>query len=197
MPTAAASTSSPGLLPGTYAVKVAKPGGWTLTTVQVRDNIQMRSNTPSPNHDFGLIRGGPTPTTTGVPTPTDIDIDKRGPATQRRNVPFNFRITVRNPSRFTARDVRLIDPVPDSMTLVAVPKGARLVNGVLNWNLGTIAARRSKTVTMRVRIRPGVPAGFVRNTATVSVRGLPPESDTHRVRITDPPRPPRSGGVTG
>jgi hypothetical protein len=186
-----------GLLPGTYAVKIAKPGGWTLTTVQVRDGIQMRSNTPSPDHDFGLVQGGPTTTTTGQPTPTDIDIDKRGPATQRRNVPFNFSITVRNPSRFTARDVRLIDPVPDSMTLVAVPKGATLVNGVLNWNLGTLGARRSRTVTMRVRIRPGVPAGFVRNTATVSVRGLPPESDTHRVRITNPPRPPRSGGVTG
>ncbi|MGZ8751134.1 MAG: SdrD B-like domain-containing protein [Pseudonocardia sp.] len=185
------------LLPGTYAVKVAKPGGWTLTTVQVRDRIQMRSNTPSPDHDFGLIRGGPTTTTTGVPTPTDIDIDKRGPATQRRNVPFNFTITVRNPSRFTARDVRLIDPVPDSMTLVERPKNVGLDNGVLTWNLGTIAPHRSKTVTMRVRIRPGVPAGFVRNTATVSVRGLPPESDTHRVRITEPPRPPRSGGVTG
>jgi hypothetical protein len=187
----------PGLLPGTYQVKVAKPGGYSLTTAQVISGIPLTSGTPSPNHNFGIVRGGPPVTPAGQPNPPELDIDKRGPATRRRNVPFNFTIRVTNTSRFVARQVVLIDPVPDSMVLVRRPSGASVRNGVLRWNLGTIRAGRSKTVRMRVRILPGVPAGRKRNTATVTALGVPPESDTAIVRVTDPPRPPRSGGVTG
>jgi len=189
----------PGLLPGSYQVKVAKPGGYSLTTTQVISGIPITSGTPSPNHNFGIVRGGPPVTVERTPTvnPPDLDIDKRGPATRRRNVPFNFRIRVTNTSRFIARQVVLIDPVPDSMALVRKPRGATVENGVLTWKLGTIRAGRSKTVTMRVRILPGVPAGPKRNAATVTALGVPPETDTAIVRVTDPPPPPRSGGVTG
>ncbi|MDH3225507.1 MAG: hypothetical protein OEM67_00235 [Thermoleophilia bacterium] len=186
----------PGLLPGRYQVKVAKPGGFSLTTAQVISNIPITSGTPSPNHNFGIVQGGPPTRITGTPPP-DLDIDKRGPATRRRNVPFDFTIRVSNTSRFIARQVVLIDPVPDSMVLVRRPSRARVENGVLRWNLGTIRAGRSKTVRMRVRILPGVPAGRKVNTAIVTAQGVPPETDRAIVRVTDPPRPPRSGGVTG
>jgi hypothetical protein len=189
----------PGLLPGSYQVKVVKPGGFSLTTSQVIGNIPITSGTPSPNHNFGIVQGGPPVTPTGTPrtNPPDLDIDKRGPATRKRNVPFNFTIRVTNTSRFIARQVVLIDPVPDSMALVSRPRGATVENGVLTWNLGAIRAGRSKTVRMRVRILPGVPAGPKRNAATVTALGVRPETDTAIVRVTDPPPPPRSGGVTG
>ena len=48
----------PGLLPGTYAVKVAKPGNWDLTTAQEITEIPMTSGNPSPNHNFGLAPAG-------------------------------------------------------------------------------------------------------------------------------------------
>jgi hypothetical protein len=188
----------PGLLPGTYEVKVARPGGFALTTTQTISGIPLTSGTPSPNHNFGIVRGGAPPVTpAGRPNPPELRIDKTGPAVRRRNVAFTFRIRITNPSRFTARDVVLIDPVPDSMTLVTRPRGARLVNGVLTWSLGTLGPRRSRTVNMRVRIRPGVPPGRYRNAATVTATGVPPASDTAIVRVVGAPRPPRSGGVTG
>jgi len=185
----------PGLLPGSYQVKVVKPGGFSLTTAQVISGIPITSGTPSPNHNFGIAQGPPRVTTAG--TPTDLDIDKRGPASRPRNVPFNFTITVTNPSRFVARQVVLEDPVPDSMVLVSRPRGASLVNGVLTWRLGTLRAGASRTVRMRVRIRPDEPAGRKRNRATVFAQGVPPESDTAIVVVRNPPPVPRSGGVTG
>ena len=185
------------LRPGVCQVRVVKPGAYELTTPQTISNIRLPSGGDSRNNNFGIVRGGPTTTTTGTPNPPDLSIDKRGPARRARNVPFNFVIRVTNTSRFVARNVVLIDPVPDSMVLVRRPTGARVVNGVLRWNLGTIRAGRSKTVRMRVRILPGVPAGPKRNSATVTATGVPPRSDTAIVRVTDPPPPPRSGGVTG
>ena len=97
-------------------------------------------------------------------------------------MPFFFTIKVTNPTAFVARDVVLIDPVPDSMILVSKPAGAQLVNGVLTWNLGNLAARGTRTVRMRVKIRPNESAGVKTNAATVTATGVPPASDTARVR---------------
>jgi hypothetical protein len=182
-----------GLLPGTYTVKVLKPGGYELTTVQVRPGRTVGSGGSNTGNDFGLAApAAPSPRST-----PRLTIDKRGPARVRRSASFPFRVIVRNPSRATAGNVVLIDPVPDTMTLVGRPAGSRLQNGIITWRLGTIRPGRSKAVSMRVRVRPGVQVSSVRNVATVSASGVAPLSDSARVRLTDPPRPPRTGGVTG
>lgn len=188
----------PNLLPGTYAVTIAKPGGWSLTTAQERTGIPLTSGVPSTNHDFGLIRGNLPPGQISE-NPPELDIDKRGPASALRGRPFTFTLVVRNTSRFVARNVVVTDPIPDTMVLVGTPPGATIENGVVTWRFPRLAANGTRRFTMRVRISPNVPAGRLPNTGFATATGAPPVQDTHRVRISNPvtPQAPPTGGVVG
>jgi uncharacterized repeat protein (TIGR01451 family) len=182
-----------GLLPGTYAVSVAVPGGLTATSPRTISGIGVTSGTGSPNNNFGL--NGPNATIAGGPAP-DVTIDKKGPATARAGSVFRYSITVRNRSRFTARDVEVTDLVPIQLTLVRVPSGATIRNGVVTWSLGDLAAGRSRTLTMQVRVNPNV-TGRITNTATVTAEGMPPKRSTAVTRVSGPAPVARTGGVTG
>ena len=183
-----------GLLPGTYAVSVAVPGGLSLTTPREITGIPIRSNVGSPNNNFGLI-SGPNANIQGGPTP-DIAISKTAPATARAGSTFDYRITVRNRSSFTATNVEVTDLVPVQLTLVSRPAGATIRNGVVTWDVGTLAGGASKTLTMQVRVNPNV-TGVIVNTATVTADNLPPRRDTARTTVVGPRPVARTGGVTG
>ena len=186
--------SFPDLLPGTYAVSVAVPGGLTTTSPREITGIPIRSNVGSPNNNFGLISGSGA-NAQGGPTP-DIAISKTAPATARAGSTFDYRITVRNRSSFTATNVEVTDLVPVQLTLVRVPTGATIRNGVVTWSVGTLAGGASKTLTMEVRVNPNV-TGTIVNTATVTADNLPPRRDTARTTVVGPVPVARTGGVTG
>lgn len=190
------SYSFPGLLPGSYVVSVAVPGGLTATSPRQITGIGITSGTGSPNNNFGLASGpGGGATAQGGPTP-NIGISKTGPATARAGATFTYRITVRNRSAFPATNVEVTDLVPVSLTLVRIPAGATIRNGVVTWRVGTLAAGASRRLAMRVRVNPNV-TGRLRNTATVTADNLPPRRSTAITRITGPRPVARTGGVTG
>ncbi len=188
------SYSFPGLLPGSYAVSVAVPGGLTATSPRQITGIGITSGTGSPNNNFGLASGGGG-SAQGGPTP-NIGITKTGPATARAGSTFTYRITVRNRSSFPATNVEVTDLVPATLTLVRIPSGATIRNGVVTWRVGTLAAGGSKTLSMPVRVNPNV-TGTIRNTATVTADNLPPRRSTATTRVTGPKPVARTGGVTG
>lgn len=186
------------LLPGSYEISIRPPGGLQLTAPRSVDGIDVRSNIPTTGVDFclaaprGTAAGGPV----ANPRRPDIGIDKSGPAFARRGQAFTYRVIVRNRSRFTARDVQVADLVPQDLTLVAIPRGATIRNGVVTWLLGDMRAGARRTLTMRVRVNPGA-ADRIVNTAVVTAIGLPARRDTVTTRLRgDRPRP-RIGGVTG
>lgn len=182
----------PNLLPGTYAVRMTTPAGLTATTGVTRPNRIITSGVGNPNNDFGLRA------VTGVTAQApDVTIRKAGPATARRGTRFWYTVVVRNTSRFPARNVQVTDLVPADLTLVAIPSGATIRNGVVTWRLGTMAAGATRTLRMRVRVNPTSTVDRVRNTATVTATGLRPRRSTVVTRITEPPPVRRTGGVTG
>jgi uncharacterized repeat protein (TIGR01451 family) len=187
------SYSFPGLLPGSYAVAVAVPGGLTLTTARTISGIGITSGVGSPNHNFGLASGDGS--VAGGPTP-NVTIQKTGPETARAGSTFRYSITVRNRSAFTATNVQVTDLVPATLTLVAIPAGATIRNGVVTWSLDDMKAGASRTLTMDVRVNPNV-TGTIRNTATVTADGLPPRNSTAVTRVVGPVPVARAGGVTG
>ncbi|HET6692542.1 MAG TPA: SdrD B-like domain-containing protein [Miltoncostaeaceae bacterium] len=186
--------SFPDLLPGSYAVSVAVPGGLTATSPRQLTGIPIRSGIGSPNNNFGLISGSGAQTQ-GGPTP-NIGISKTAPATARAGSVFTYRITVRNRSGFPATNVEVTDLVPAQLTLVRIPRGAAIRNGVVTWRVGTLAAGASRALTMRVRVNANV-TGRIVNAATVTADNLPPRRDTARTRVTGPRPAARTGGVTG
>jgi uncharacterized repeat protein (TIGR01451 family) len=188
------SYSFPDLLPGTYVVSVAVPGGLTPTSPRQITGIPIRSGIGSPNNNFGLISGSGGQTQ-GGPTP-DIGITKTAPANARAGSVFEYKITVRNRSNFAATNVEVTDLVPAQLTLVRIPNGATIRNGVVTWRVGTLAAGASRTLTMDVRVNANV-TGDIVNTATVTADNLPPRRDRARTEVTGPRPVPRTGGVTG
>ncbi|MGD9696477.1 MAG: SdrD B-like domain-containing protein [Thermoleophilia bacterium] len=183
----------PDNMPGTYAVEISTPGGLTLTSAKVISNIQITSGVGSPNNNFGLAQPGGT--TAGGPTP-NIGITKTGPSTARPSTVFDYSIVVRNRSNFTARNVEVTDLLPDTLTLVSIPSGATIRNGVITWDVGDLAGGASKTLTIRVRVNPNT-RGTVRNTATVTADNLPPRRSTETTQVLGPTPVARTGGVTG
>ncbi|HMM49236.1 MAG TPA: SdrD B-like domain-containing protein [Miltoncostaeaceae bacterium] len=190
------------LPPGTYAVNVTVPSGYENTTPVTRSDIVLRSGIGSYHNDFGLATPRPaTPpppvVTTGRPAPSPtVGITKRAPATAVRNGVFDYTITVRNRSAFVARDVVVSDLVPVHLTLVAIPRGATIRNGVVTWSLGDLPAKATRALTMRVRVN-GQFTGVLKNTATVTAAGMTPRRATARTRVVGPPPVVRTGGVTG
>ena len=134
------------------------------------------------------------PTGNAVP---GLAITKTGPIAARRGQIVTYRIKVRNTTTRTLRNVVLRDPVPDAMTLLGVPSGATVVNGVVTWRLGTMRAAATRTVTLRVRINSSAALGNHTNIATVTATGLGPRQGRTTLRVTGPRKIPRSGGVTG
>jgi uncharacterized repeat protein (TIGR01451 family) len=183
----------PGLLPGTYGVAMSVPGGLTATTARTITGIGIVSGVGSPNNNFGLISGNGT--ITGGPVP-DVTIQKTGPATARAGSTFRYTIVVRNRSAFTAKNVEVTDLVPVQLTLVAIPSGATIRNGVVTWPIGDMAAGASRTLTMDVRVNPNV-TGTITNTATVTADGMPPKRSTAVTKVVGPVPVARVGGVTG
>ncbi len=186
--------SFPDLLPGSYVVSVAVPGGLTPTSPRQITGIPIRSGIGSPNNNFGLISGSGA-TTQGGPTP-DIGITKTAPANARAGSVFEYKITVRNRSSFAATNVEVTDLVPAQLTLVSIPDGATIRNGVVTWRVGTLKAGESRTLTMNVRVNANV-TGDIVNTATVTADNLPPRRDTARTEVVGPRPVARTGGVTG
>jgi uncharacterized repeat protein (TIGR01451 family) len=183
----------PDVLPGTYTVGMAVPGGLTATTPRTIGGIGITSGQGSPNNNFGLI--GPGARLAGGPRP-DIRINKAGPATARRGSTFTYTIAVRNRSSFTARNVEVTDLLPVSLTLVRVPSGATIRNGVITWRIGDMAPNALRVLRVPVRVSPTA-TGTIRNTATVTADGLPPRRDSATTRVLGPVPVARTGGVTG
>ena len=184
------------LQPGTYTVAVTVPAGFVNTSPVSIPNIELRSGVGSYNNNFGLAPPPPA-TGQGRPAPApDVPLATHAPATPQREGVFDYTIVVRNRSNFVARNVEVTDLVPAQLTLVRIPAGATMRNGVVTWPLGNLAAGASRTLTMRVRVNPQF-TGVIVNTATVTAEGMRPRRDTARTRVVGPPPVQRTGGVTG
>ena len=201
------SYSFTGLIPGTYGVTASPVTGFTFTTATSIPNLQILSNGARPNNNFGIVTSTgpgtgtnpPTGTTQGAPSsPTTISITKAGPDTFVAGRAFVYRITVRNTGRVIARNVVVTDPVPNLVTLVQVPPGAKVVNGVVTWSLGNLAPGAVRRLVLNGRLAAGAPAGDYRNTATAVADNARPVQASTTGRLRKPNTTSRrSGGVTG
>lgn len=183
------------LPPGEYGVTLSLPSGFTNTTALSIPGIGLRSGVTSNNNDFGIA--APPGTTQGGPNPRpDVRIGKNGPRAARRGQVFDYRLLVRNRSDFTARGVEVTDLVPIDLTLVGIPRGATIRNGVVTWSVGNLPPGRARAMSMRVRVVPRA-RGVIANVGTVTARGLPPRRAVARTRIVGRQPAQRTGGVTG
>ncbi len=67
---------------------------------------------------------------------------------------ITYSLTVSNSGKAAAKDVVVKDPVPEGLELVenSISDGGTVKDGVITWNLGTLSARASKSVTFKVTV---------------------------------------------
>ncbi|WP_276935959.1 Spy0128 family protein [Faecalibaculum rodentium] len=67
---------------------------------------------------------------------------------------ITYSLTVSNNGKAAAKDVVVKDPVPEGLELVenSISDGGTVTDGVITWELGTIGAGGTKTVTFRVTV---------------------------------------------
>ncbi len=67
---------------------------------------------------------------------------------------ITYSLTVSNNGKAAAKDVVVKDPVPEGLELIedSISDGGTVTDGVITWELGTIGAGGTKTVTFRVTV---------------------------------------------
>ena len=103
-------------------------------------------------------------TTTTVVRQPILAITKTGPERQYLGRAVAYKITVKNNGDAAATDTVLEDILPSGIESVKATSGGRLSGSKVVWQLGTIAPKSDKTVS--VSYTPTA-AGTLRNTATV------------------------------
>ena len=81
---------------------------------------------------------------------------------------ITFYIDVKNNGQYTANNVVVSDTVPYGTTYQGSNPNGTLNNGVVTWQLGSLAPGQSTTVAMTVRVNNGVTSGTVNNQAIVT-----------------------------
>ena len=171
----------------------------------------------NPTIDAGVFRdtppgptGGSTPPPPPPVTPVTPGPPRAAPAQVRRSLNLSktanhatvraggrvtYTIRVTNPRTVAVRNVRACDRLPSGLAFVGASPAARRSSGRYCWSVGTLAARRSRTLRIVVRTLRGV-GGCTRNVATVTGSGVAAKTDGARVCIRRI-APTRAGGVTG
>ncbi len=112
---------------------------------------------------FGNL-GAKASTTTVVRSP-NLKITKTGPAMRFLGRPINYKITVTNTGNGEARNTIVEDVIPAGAKWVSASNGGKIVGGKIAWNLGTLKAKQSKTVSVKVT---GTQLGTIVNTASAN-----------------------------
>ena len=113
---------------------------------------------------------GPTTPIAGGAT-ARLVITKKAPARARVLSQVKYTIVVRNTSKVAARSVVLRDAIPSGLSLVTASRPRTLSNGVITFQLGTLAPGASRTVTVTLLADASV-RGKRTNVATVSATGV-------------------------
>lgn len=179
---------------GQYTVKITPPTGFSATLRDAQSNSQDTRDSDADAStgytspliglgsapansdltvDFGLIGGTP-----------DVWVTKSGPPQVLVGQQFSYTLAYGNSGSGIASAVQLVDTLPAGLTFVsASPAPASQSGQTLTWNLGTLTAGQSGSITVTVRAPASIGAAksqAITNTATISTGtpGDPPGNNT-------------------
>lgn len=170
------------------------PGTVTVTATVVVNELVQVQKTPGQDalQDFAEIARTPTPvslqvsfrdcegsTAGGTPIARRpaLRLTKTGPRRALAGRQALYTVTVRNTGRGRASALVIRDRLPKGMVLTARPAGATVRDGVIEWRVASLRAKRSITRRVRVRMLAST-EGRVCNTASVSAGNARSRSTT-------------------
>lgn len=147
-------------------------GDGTLIEIDPVDNSQNTATTAT-NQLQGSVTVSQTAATTSSQVHGSLRISKTAPARAKALSTVRYRITVRNPTRVTVRNVVLRDRIPSGLSFASASRAGDVESGRIRWSLGTLRAGASRTVTVSLAASASV-RGRRTNVATVSATGVRP-----------------------
>jgi uncharacterized repeat protein (TIGR01451 family) len=129
--------------PSSASASVEVCGG--TTTPPTPPSATVVGNPPVLGQAAG-ISGGP------VSNRAALALSKTGPSAATAGQLVTYRIKVTNRSKIAARNVVLRDLLPSGFSVSGKIKGASISKGRISWKVGTLAAGKSKTVSVKLRI---------------------------------------------
>jgi len=166
---------------GRGSVTVSNPGPGTTVTGTTAGDGNLLEIDPVDGSQNTVIAGesqlqasvtlSETAVTSASHVQGSLRITKTAPARAHALARVRYKITVRNPTRFSVRNVVLRDRLPSGMSYAGSSRNGDVVNGSVRWSLGTLGPRASRTVTVWLRANALV-RGTRTNVATVSATGV-------------------------
>jgi uncharacterized repeat protein (TIGR01451 family) len=111
----------------------------------------------------------------------DVGVTKTGPASASMGASAEYVLTVTNSGPGTARDVVLVDSLPQGMTFESASEGGTYSGGVVRWNLGNIPAGTTVVDSVRVAAQS---VSQQTNVVRVSTSSVDPLSGNDRATLT-------------
>ncbi len=139
-------------IPGTYAEEYAIDG-YIYNSVKTPDPMQFVTNTAEIIHYYVRVLDTDAPTVEKSSNPASGELVKAGDT-------ISYTIAVTNVRDTDAlENVVVTDPVPAGTTFVSAANGGQLIDGVVTWNIGSIAAGQTKLVSFTVTVNEGLTSG--------------------------------------
>jgi uncharacterized repeat protein (TIGR01451 family) len=178
------SAGGSGTITVVVEVKAGTPDETVLTNTATLDYDDANGNPQSQQNDSVDVT-----VTAPVMTVSKVaDVATADPSDQ-----ITYTIEYRNTGSGDATNVKVVDTIPADTTAVsATPTWDSSSGDDYTWNIGSVAARGSGTITLVVRVDVGTPDGtLLKNWATLSYadangNGLPDEKDYADVTVTAP-----------
>jgi uncharacterized repeat protein (TIGR01451 family) len=152
------------------SVAASTPGDGTLFRIDPIDGSQMTAVAAG-----GALNAGITISETRAAAVTQVTgslrIKKRAPATAKAGANVRYRIRITNPSQVDVTNVVLRDRIPSGMSFVEATRGGEVENGRVVWELGTLRAGGTRTVSVVLQASITI-RGDRSNVATVSATGV-------------------------
>jgi uncharacterized repeat protein (TIGR01451 family) len=105
-----------------------------------------------------------------------------------------YHLTATNPMTMAIHDVKVCDSLPAGLAYVSSNPKAKLSNGQACWTLKTLAAGKSKEITVLARALPGA-GGNLTNHAIATAKGM--KAVTAHATVHVIPAPKVATPVTG
>jgi uncharacterized repeat protein (TIGR01451 family) len=156
----------------TYTIKVISAGSSTVSEMI----YDFSGSSFHYNSDEGTGVGSFSVEAVDPPVPSNLTVsqsDSPDPVTAGDDL--TYAITVHNEGSGPAQNVTLSDPIPAGTSFSSATGGGTLGGGTVTWNLGSIAAGGSTSVTLTVHVDAGRTSDLS-NTATVVTTST--ETDT-------------------
>jgi uncharacterized repeat protein (TIGR01451 family) len=147
--------------------------------VDVNDVARVTSLTPDPNAGNNQAAAG-----VSFAASADLFITKTAPVSVNLDSTFVYTISVDNDGPSTATNVVVVDTLPSGVEFVSAVASVgtfTVVNGVVTWNLGTVAVTDPvQTLQITVHVLPTTGATLVNN-ASVSSATADPNTANNQV----------------